>query len=88
MAEAQRTESELLFEEYLMTHGYVDWEHEKRLPGKRKYPDYYLRYSGLVLIFEVKEFNSSPPQHELGFYDAYDSIREKINQAVRQLRCR
>jgi hypothetical protein len=86
MAEPQRTESELLFEEYLMAHAYSDWEHEKRLSGKRKRPDYYVQHNGQVLIFEVKEFDSQPPIQEVGFYDAYEPLREKINQAVRQLR--
>jgi hypothetical protein len=87
MTESQRTESELLFEEYLIAHACAEWEHEKPLPGKRKHPDYYVQHRGRVLIFEVKEFEAQPPQHnELGFYNAYDPLREKINQAVRQLR--
>jgi hypothetical protein len=81
-----RTQSELLFEEYLVSHGHRDWTHEAPIEGKRKKPDYRLEHDGSSLFFEVKEFESALPPIGFGAYDPYGPIREKINQAARQFK--
>src|SRR5216684_2105318 len=86
MTAADRNESELLFEEYLTTHGYTEWTHEVPIEGKRKNPDYRLEYGGSSFFFEVKEFDAAPPVLGFGAYDPYGPIREKINQAARQFK--
>ena len=80
------TESEDLFEEYLKTHGYLDWTHEPEIKGKRKKPDYDLSLGSAPHYFEVKEFERPLPLLGFGAYDPYGPIREKINQATRQFR--
>jgi hypothetical protein len=82
----QKTESEILFEEYLTTHGHSDWTHEPPTEGKRKNPDYRLRLDNESLIFEVKEFDGPMPPPGFSAYNPYVAIREKINQAAKQLR--
>jgi hypothetical protein len=81
-----RNESELLFEEYLTTHGLTEWTHEPVIVGKRKQLDYRLQHGGAVQFFEVKEFDSPLPPVGFGTYDPYGPIREKINQATRQFK--
>ena len=81
-----RTESELLFEEYLSTHAYNNWTHEAPVEGRRKNPDYRLEHHGSRFILEVKEFDTSMPGEGYGAYDPYGPIREKINQAARQFK--
>lgn len=86
MAEPQRNESELLFEEYLSAHGYTDWTHEIPLEGKRRKPDYRLEHGGASHFLEVKEFDTPLPGPGCFAYDPYGPIREKINQATRQFK--
>ena len=86
MADAQRNESELLFEEYLTAHGYSDWTHEVPVKGKRKKPDYRLEHEGFSHFLEVKEFDTPLPGPGCFAYDPYGPIREKINQATRQFK--
>src|SRR5579859_4110751 len=86
MTGANRNESELLFEEYLTTHGYAEWTHEVPVEGKRRNPDYRLEHDRSSLVFEVKEFDAAMPTMRFGTYDPYGPIREKINQATRQFK--
>jgi hypothetical protein len=82
-----KTASETLFEEYLTANGYTDWTHERRMPGKPTTPDYELRFAGLKLFFEVKEFAAVDfPDGEGGPYDPYGPLREKVNRAARQFK--
>jgi hypothetical protein len=81
-----RNESELLFEEYLTSHGYVSWTHEPIIAGKRKHPDYLVEHGGAEQVFEVKEFDAPLPPLGFGAYDPYLPIREKINRATRQFK--
>jgi len=78
----------LLFERYLTENCYSQWTHEEPAPGKRKTPDYSLRFGGQTFHFEVKEFDNDAPlaDGEGEFYDPYRPLREKINQAVRQFK--
>ena len=63
------TESELLFEEYLTSHGYTDWW---RIPeSKDKQPHYGVRYEHSEAVFEVKEFDGDAPPLGFGTFDAY-----------------
>jgi hypothetical protein len=81
-----RNESELLFEEYLSSHGYSEWTHEEPTQGKQKKPDYRLKVGGSSLLLEVKEFEAPQPPRSFGTYDPYGPIRQKINQAARQFK--
>jgi hypothetical protein len=81
-----RNESELLFEEYLTSHGYADFAHDIPVEGKRKKPDYRLEHGGSSLFFAVKEFDAPLPLPNVSTYDPYEPIREKINQATRQFK--
>lgn len=80
------TASELLFEEYLATHGYHNWVYEPILEGKTKRLDYRVEHRGVTHFFEVKEFDSPPPLLGFGSFDPYGPIRAKINQATRQFK--
>jgi hypothetical protein len=86
VADAQRNESELLFEEYLRTHGYGEWTYEIPVEGKRRTPDYRFEHSGTSNFFEVKEFDATLPLPGVSSYDPYPPIREKINQVTRQFK--
>ena len=86
MSNKARTDSEVLFEEYLTSHGHQEWTHEEPIEGKLKNPDYRIEHSGSLLFFEVKEFESAMPSMGYGAYDPYRPIREKINQAALQFK--
>jgi len=49
-----KTDSEILFEEYLRAHCLFNWNHEAPVEGKRTTPDYRLEFGGSTLFFEVK----------------------------------
>jgi len=81
----RRTESETLFEHYLSSNGYEDWEYEPDIPGRRKHPDYLLRSRGREFLFEVKELHQkAPPPKQPRFIDPYKSLRDEINEARKQ----
>lgn len=75
-----KTESELLFEDYLKASGLGYFRHERDVVGTRKRPDYSLSYKGQELFFEVKQFVPEPKDFSRGSgaYDPYPPIREKI----------
>ena len=79
MAEASRTQGEILFEQYLATQR-LEFEFEKTYPGKSKRPDYAIEWNGQPIIFEVKDFDPPESLPGSGAYDPYIGIREKINQ--------
>ena len=82
-----RTESERLFEEYLVSNGYEDWEYEPDIPGRRKHPDYLLRCRGREFLFEVKELHQKgpPPKHPVSG-DPYKSLRAEIDEGRKKFR--
>jgi hypothetical protein len=79
----RKTESEVLFEEYLNASGLTMFQFEPEMPGTAKRPDYRLVFDGACCLFEVKEFTATPEDFRRGFgaYDPYHPIREKINAA-------
>ena len=81
-----KTASETLFEEYLTANGYTDWTNEQPTLGKPTTPDYRVRFGGVDLYFEVKEFENNDPVQD-GAYSPYRPLREKVNQAARQFKC-
>jgi hypothetical protein len=82
------TASERLFETYLSANGYTDWTHEQPTLGKPTTPDYHVRFGGVDLYFEVKEFENDDPVQDGndGAYDPYRPLREKVNHAARQFK--
>src|SRR3989442_15937871 len=75
-----KTESDLLFETYL-DHREIAWDYEPCVPGKTKRIDYRVTLPVGDFFFEVKEF--------LGIYpvaSSYESIRQKINEAQKQVK--
>ena len=79
-----RTESERLFETYLESSGYLEFEFEPALPDSSARPDFLLSIETegkpMSILFEVKEFQPTAADFQLGggFYDPYVAIREKI----------
>lgn len=76
-----KTSSELLFEEYLRSNEYSDFEFEPEIRGRRKHPDYLLRWHGGELLFEVKEREAPAQFPAQGHYYPYTGIRDEIDQA-------
>jgi len=87
---AIKTESESLFEMYLNASGLTNFAFEETLEGYSSRPDYTLWLEGQKILFEVKEFRSTPDDFSLGFgaYDPYRPIREKINAGREKFRGR
>ena len=85
--EPQKNQSEILFEAYLATHGYADWEYEPEIPGQSKHPDYRLPWHGEDLLFEVKELREKAPRPEGAVpFDPYKGLRSEIDEARRKFR--
>src|SRR5438128_1567704 len=79
-----KTNSELLFEEYLDTVGISDYEYEPQTPGKTKRPDYLVRWNGQQLQFEVKElWRESRIERGRAFHRACCSIPDGITSVPR-----
>lgn len=84
-----KTESELLFEEYLRSHALGYFEFEPEIPETRARPDYRLLVHGEPIFFEVKEFRPDPALFTAGKgggYDPYVRIREKIHAARKKFK--
>jgi hypothetical protein len=83
-----KTESELLFEEYLGSHGYTDWVYEPpRLAGQSRQPDYLVRSNGQELLLEVKEMHQKEPLPTKAVnIDPYRSVRSEIDEARRKFK--
>jgi len=81
--EAEKTESEVLFEAYLNAAGLTEFEFQPDVDGTSKKPDYQVLLGNDSLFFEVKEFRATPQDFRggSGAYDPYQPIREKINAA-------
>jgi hypothetical protein len=83
-----KTESEALFETYLNATGLTTFSFEEVIDGSSSRPDYTLWHDGQMMLFEVKEFHSTPDDFRLGSgaYDPYRPIREKINAGREKFR--
>jgi hypothetical protein len=80
----ERTESELLFDQYLTERGYVFESQPKFLPGKTMKLDNRVSFEGSDVYFEVKEFkegNAIPN----GSFDPYKRPYVKLKDSWRQL---
>jgi len=76
----ERPRSELLFEGYLRAQG-LTFEHEGHT-GKRKQPDYRVRFGSGDVICEVKELHAGSPRPQGAvFVDPYRKIRQWIQGA-------
>lgn len=77
-----KTDSERLFEEYLLCSGVTEFYFEKELVQTSRKPDFYLPFQGGGILFEVKEFRATENDFKpgAGAYDPYHPIREKINE--------
>lgn len=77
---------EVLFERYLVEHGY-EFEYEL-YRGVRKRPDYLVQRSGMTVVCEVKSFPPLPDQQqsESPQESVLNSIRNKIREAAKQLK--
>src|SRR6266852_2313289 len=76
----KRTPGEKVFEEYLASQGFVDVPFEKLPEGKTKPPDYTITLDR-DYYFDVKDFDPVPINPGFGFYDPYERIRRKIDEA-------
>jgi hypothetical protein len=79
------TDSEKLFEKYLVQNGFCSFDYEPRLRESRRPPDFCLHYAGGRILFQVKQLDS-PHVRPDGFFDPHDTIKGKIEEAWRQLR--
>jgi len=80
------TIGESLFEAYLISQGYTDFDHEQECDGKRKKPDYRVHINNDDYLFEVKDFVQTKPFPPMGSFDDYTPIRHKINEAQKQFK--
>lgn len=83
MTDPKRSLGEVLFEQYLSSQGLTDWEFEKEHPGKSKRPDYTIQIDREYL-FDVKEFQPQVLSADVGFYEPYGGIRNKIEEGRRK----
>jgi predicted nucleotidyltransferase len=86
-AGSNKTESELLFEKYLKEQAEVCFEYEPSIPGKKRKPDYHVRWSDHKVIVEVKELHArrALPTGAASF-DPYGHIRKAIEKAREKFR--
>lgn len=85
-SEQAKTASEKLFETYLRDRGINDFEHEPDIIGTSKRPDYCVLINEARAFFEVKEFEPGEVVQGVFSFDPYPPIREKINDAQKQLK--
>lgn len=81
-----KTTSERIFEEYLHDRG-TGFDFEKGHVGKSRRPDYTIAHRRSKVLCEVKEFPI--PEfigREVGTFDPFPRVREKINVAAKQFR--
>jgi hypothetical protein len=79
----QRTESELLFDQYLTEHDY-DFDPQPEVPGKTSQLDDRVRFDGETIFFEVKEFETGKALAG-GAFDPYKRIYSKLKDSRKQL---
>ena len=84
---SEKTFSELLFEEYLVSQGISTFDYEKDWEGIPTHPDYTVYHNGNTFIFDVKEFDYHPLHPgQIVFDNPCDRIREKINKVRTQFK--
>jgi len=84
---SERTQGELLFEEYLRSVGITEFEFEADIPDCAQKPDYKLLHEGSILLLDVKDF--VPEAEDFGLCGPYDPcvhIRNKIEEGRRKFR--
>lgn len=82
-----RTNSELLFEDYLCRHNY-SYEFEPEIADQPKRPDFRLLWHGHESLHEVKELNQKVGLPVGGcWYDPYQSLRTLIGKARDKFKC-
>lgn len=83
----QKTRSELLFEQYLRSNAIDDWQFEPDFPGRRKHPDYRIRYAGIDLLAEIKERHCTErrPAGAIAI-DPYSGLRDEIGEATKKFK--
>ena len=84
--DSMKTESELLFEDYLRNNGYLDFEFEPPVHGKKKHPDYLVRRNGQELFFEVKQREAPKHSPRFAWFNPYSGIRSDIEKAREKFR--
>jgi hypothetical protein len=85
----EKTISERLFEEYLLSQGITAFEFERVWQGIPSHPDYTVEHNGATYLFDVKEFKDEefiPPSAGVFAVDRYTRIREKINKVRSQFK--
>src|SRR5689334_10403743 len=86
---SEKTVSELLFEQYLVSQGITTFEFEKVWQGIPTHPDYTIKLDEISYVFDVKEFRDEefvPPEAGAFAIEPYGRIREKINRARSQFK--
>jgi hypothetical protein len=84
---SERTQGELLFEEYMRSVGITNFQFEPEIPGCPQRPDYKLTHEGSVLLLDVKDFLPVADDFGVsGFYDPYVDIRNKIEEGRRKFK--
>src|SRR5260370_23231221 len=83
-----KTESERLFEMYLQTSGYLEFEFEPRISNGTARPDFLVTAANGPVLFEVKQFQPAAEDFQLGggSYDPYGPIRDKIQEGRTKFR--
>jgi len=83
-----KTESERLFEMYLQTSGYLEFEFEPRISNGTARPDFLVTAANGPVLFEVKQFQPAAEDFQLGggSYDPYGPIRDKIQEGRKKFR--
>lgn len=87
-----KTQSELLFESFLNSRGYLEFKFEHAVEGASARPDYLLPVpdQGTVkeIMFEVKEFQPTDEDFRAGggAFDPYEPIRRKIQEGRKKFR--
>lgn len=79
----QRTTSELLFEQYLTEQGY-DFDSQPKIPGKTTKLDVRVRFDGMEIFFELKEFEAGGKLAD-GAFDPYRRIYQKLRDCWKQI---
>lgn len=81
----QRTESELLFDQYLSECGYAFESQPKIPPGKTKKMDDRVSFEGSDVYFDVTEFREGSSTPTGGAFDPYERIHAKLEAKWEQL---
>lgn len=93
-----RTESERVFQAYLTSNGYNDWDYEPEVGGQSRRPDYLVRRQACELLFEVKELRAKDgwhqqdechqetTGHQIEYGGPCEGLRQEINEARKKFK--